>query len=118
MRDGSSDDSASFAKPPSRWGNIFVGLLLGGVIGAGALYVTKVDPSLISGVTGSAASVAPSAAATTTDEEGAPVPHQGLPRTPFEMGALPAGEAVDSIKITLGVGTEGAGLSGWRERSR
>jgi hypothetical protein len=31
-----------------RWGNLLIGLVLGGVIGAGALYVTKVDPSLLS----------------------------------------------------------------------
>ena len=108
MRDGSSDDPASFARPPSRWGNIFIGLLLGGVIGAGALCVTKLDTSLIPGM---AAPATPSVTAISTDEQGAPAPHQGLPRTPFEMGVLPAGEVVESIKITLGVGTEGAALT-------
>ena len=48
MRDGSPDDASSDAKQPSRWGNLLIGLVLGGVIGAGALYVTKVDPSLLS----------------------------------------------------------------------
>ncbi len=108
MRDGSSDDPASSAKPPSRWGNIFIGLLLGGVIGAGALYVTKVDPALLAKVT----SPSPPAAVAGTDEEvEAPAKHEGLPRTPFEMGRLPADEVVESIKIMLGVGTEGAALT-------
>ncbi|MFN0079779.1 MAG: hypothetical protein ACKVY0_25215 [Prosthecobacter sp.] len=108
MRDSSSDDPASSAKPPSRWGNIFIGLLLGGVIGAGALYVTKVDPTLLAKVTSPSASPAIAAAG---EEVEVPVKHEGLPRTPFEMGNLPADEVVDSIKITLGVGTEGAALS-------
>lgn len=106
-----SDDFAS-PKPPSRWGNIFLGLLLGGVAGAGALYVTKVDPSLLSKVTSVAS--APQAPAITEAEKKeieVTAPHQGLPRTPFEMGALPADEPVISLKVTLGVGTEGAALT-------
>jgi len=102
------DDSVSSPKPSSRWGNIFIGLLLGGVIGAGALYVTKVDPALLAKVT----SPSSSPAATDVGEEvEVPVKHEGLPRTPFEMGKLPADEVVESIKITLGVGTEGAALT-------
>jgi len=108
MRDGSSDDPASPTKPPSRWGNIFIGLLLGGVIGAGALYVTKVDPTLLSKVTSSSSSPA---ATDVGEEVEVPVKHEGLPRTPFEMGKLTADEVVESIKITLGVGTEGAALT-------
>lgn len=110
MRDGSPDDPAFSAKPPSRWGNIFVGLMLGGVIGAAALYVTKVDPSLLSKVS-SPSSQVPTTATVAGEEMEAPVKHEGLPRTPFEMGTLPPDEVVDSIKITLGVGTEGAALS-------
>jgi hypothetical protein len=104
-----NDDFAA-AKPPSRWGNIFIGLLLGGAVGAGALYVTKVDPSLLSKVTNPAPATAPVVVAgeETVVEQ---IPHQGLPRTPFEKGTLPADEAVESIKITLGVGTEGASLN-------
>lgn len=108
MNEGSPDESAARMKPPSRWGGLFTGLVLGGVIGAGALYVMKVNPALISRLT---APSAPPAEAAATTEEVPPVPHQGLPRMPFEMGALPADEPVDSIKITLGVGTEGAALS-------
>lgn len=106
MHDGSS---AAATRPPFRWGGILVGLILGAVAGAGALYVTKVDPSLLSKVTGAAAQ--PSAAATTSEEVEVPVKHEGLPRTPFEKGDLPPDEAVQTIKITLGVGTDGTALS-------
>ena len=108
MRDGSPDDSSSAAKPPSGWGKLFMGLLLGAVIGAGALYVTKVDPSLLAKLKTPAQ---PSAAAPAGDEVDVPVKDEGLPHTPFEKGELPPDEAVESIKITLGVGTEGAALS-------
>ena len=110
MRDGSPIDPAFSAKPPSRWGNIFIGLVLGGAVGAGALYLTKVDPTLLSKVTSPSAQ-SPTTAVAADEEVESPVPHQGLPRTPFEMGALPPDEVVDSIRITLGVGTEGAALS-------
>lgn len=110
MRDGPLDDSASAAKPPSRWGSLFFGLVLGGGIGAAALYVTKVDPSVLTKIT-SPAPAQPAAAAPTGEEVDAPVKHEGLPRTPFEKGTLPADEPVESIKITLGVGTEGTALS-------
>lgn len=107
-----NDDFAA-AKPPSRWGNIFLGLVLGGVVGAGALYVTKVDPSLLNKGTSSAAQTPAGvpAAGTTPEEVEVKIPHEGLPQTPFEMGTLPAAEPVETIKITLGVGTEGAALT-------
>lgn len=106
------NEDSPVAKPPSRWGSIFIGLILGGVIGAGALYVTKVNPGVVSSM-GAAAEPAkgPPITAAENAEINVPVPHQGLPRTPFEMGALPPDEIVESIKITLGVGTEGAALS-------
>lgn len=77
---------------------------MGGAIGAGALYVTKVNPSLL-------AKVAPQPAAASGEEMEVPVKHEGLPRTPFEKGSLSPEEPVESIKITLGVGTDGAALS-------
>lgn len=104
-------DPAAESKPPSRWGNIFLGLLLGGVIGAGALYVTKVDRSLLNKVVPAQAQTAQAPAAADDGEVETTVKHEGLPRTPFEMGKLPPDEAIESIKITLGVGTEGAALS-------
>lgn len=105
-----NDDFAA-AKPPSRWGNLFLGLLLGGALGAGALYVTKVDPALIGQGAPASEAAQPAMPESGTPEIGqAPVDH-GLPKTPFEMGALPADEPVESIKITLGVGTEGAALA-------
>ncbi|WP_395742634.1 hypothetical protein [Prosthecobacter sp.] len=110
MRDGSPDNSSSAAKPSSGWGKLFLGLLLGGAIGAGALYVTKVDPSLLAKPAPSAPAAASSAPASAEEVE-VPVKHEGLPRTPFEKGILPADEPVESIKITLGVGTEGRALS-------
>jgi hypothetical protein len=85
-----------------------MGMLLGGALGAGALYVTKVDPSLLARVT---APAQPATAASSGEEVDVPVKDEGLPRTPFEKGTLPADEPVDSIKITLGVGTEGTALS-------
>lgn len=96
-------------KPPSGWGKLFFGLLVGAVAGAAALYVTKVDPSLIAGMT---AQPAPAVDAPQVVEAAAntPPPHQGLPLTPFEMGSLQPDEAVESIKITLGVGADGAAL--------
>ncbi len=108
-----NDDFAA-AKPPSRWGNIFLALVLGGVVGAGALYVTKVDPSLLNKVpTPQTQKQTPADAPAPPTGEEAPVKieHKGLPQTPFEMGALPADEPVETIKITLGVGTEGAALT-------
>ncbi len=108
MRDGSPDDSSSAAKPASGWGKLFMGLLLGGVIGAGAIYVAKVDPSLLAKLKTSAQ---PSAAAPAGDEVDVPVKDAGLPHTPFEKSELPPDDAVESIKITLGVGTDGAALS-------
>ncbi|WP_395731747.1 hypothetical protein [Prosthecobacter sp.] len=108
MSDGFSDDPASSPKPASGWGKLFMGLLLGGALGAGVLYVTKVNPSLLA----KAMPPAQSAAAMPAGEEAeVPVKHEGLPRTPFEKGSLPADEAVTSIKIMLGVGTDGAALS-------
>lgn len=112
MHDGSTDSSAAFSKPPSRWGGVLAGVVMGGVIGAGVLYVTKVDPSLLEGLKAPAPAetqAQPFTGAAEGEEE--PVKHEGLPRTPFEMGALPPDEVVESIKITLGVGTDGAALS-------
>ena len=108
MRDGSPDDSSFAAKSSSGWGKLFMGLLLGGAIGAGALYVTKVDPSLLTKATSSGQ--APAAVAS-GEEVDVPVKDEGLPHTPFEKGTLPADEPVESIKITLGVGTEGTALN-------
>lgn len=97
-----------------------MGLMVGGVVGAGALYVTKVDPSLIAGlkpqpapevVEEPVAPVDPVVPVVVEEPVIPPIVHQGLPQTPFEMGSLPPDEAVESIKITLGVGTEGAALS-------
>lgn len=100
------------AKPPSRWGSILIGLVLGGAVGAGALYVTKVNPSLLANMSPAASTSAMTeATAATHPEIGAAVPHQGLPQTPFEMGSLPPEEPVESIKIILGVGTTGAALT-------
>lgn len=107
MSDGISDDPPS-ARPPSGWGKLLAGLLLGGVIGAGALYVTKVNPSLLEKAVPSAQ---PVAATSSGEEVDVPVKHEGLPRTPFEKGILSADEPVESIKITLGVGTDGTALS-------
>lgn len=104
------DDPAE-TKPPSRWGNLFFGLVLGGVAGAGALYVTKVDPSLLQKVTQPQAQTTEVPAAADGEEAEAPVKHEGLPRTPFEMGKLPPDEIVESIKVTLGVGAEGTALT-------
>lgn len=112
MSAGFPDDSALPTKPPSGWGKLFLGLLFGGAIGAGALYVTKVDPSLLAKVTSKPAAdmnVITGGEALEPSEE--PVKHEGLPRTPFEMGTLPPDEVVESIKITLGVGTDGAPLT-------
>ncbi len=109
MRAGSPDDASSDAKPPSRWGNLLIGLVLGGVIGAGALYVTKVDPSLLS--KGASVAASPSSAITDDEEPEVSVTHQGLPRTSLEIGTLPPNEPVQTIKITLGVGTDGMALS-------
>jgi len=111
MRDGSPDDSVYPTKPPSGWGKLFMGLLLGGAIGAGALYVTKVDPSFLEKVKTPVSAPVPEVVMEEGEEAPVPVEHEGLPRTPFEMGTLPPDEAVDSIKITLGVGTEGAALT-------
>ncbi|WP_395750812.1 hypothetical protein [Prosthecobacter sp.] len=111
MRDGSIDDSARAAKPPSRWGGIFIGLVLGAAIGAAGLYVTKVDPSLLAKASPSSSPAQPVAAVPADEEAPVPVKDNGLPHTPFEKGALPADEPVETIKITLGVGTEGAALS-------
>jgi hypothetical protein len=106
------EDPAAAPKPPSRWGNILTGLLLGGVIGAGALYVTKVDPSLLAKVTQPQVQTLEVPTANTAPEGvEEPVKHEGLPRTPFEMGSLPPDEVVESIQITLGVGTDGAALT-------
>lgn len=105
------NEDSPVANPPSRWGSLFLGLLFGGAIGAGALYVTKVDPSLLEKVKSPLANGAMVPAVPDTEEEvEPPVKHEGLPRTPFEMGVMPPGETVESIKITLGVGTEGASL--------
>ncbi|MDB6005165.1 MAG: hypothetical protein JWR15_2152, partial [Prosthecobacter sp.] len=109
MSEGYSDDPAS-ARPPSGWGKLFFGLLLGGALGAGALYVTKVDPSLLAKAT-SSAPAKPAAADPAGEEVDVPVKHEGLPRTPFEKGTLPPDEPVETIKITLGVGTEGTALN-------
>lgn len=113
MSEDHADQPAVRRKPPSRWGNLFLGLFVGGLVGAGALYVTKVDPSLIAGMMAQPQVVETPAAPVgePEDEVEAPIPHEGLPQTPFEMGNLAADEAVESIKITLGVGTEGAALS-------
>lgn len=108
MSDGPSDDPASSPKPPAGWGKLFMGLLLGGVLGAGALYVTKVDPSLMAKATSSGQ---PTVAAVPGEEVDVPVKDEGLPRTPFEKGSLPPDEPVESIKITLGIGPGGTALS-------
>ena len=108
MSDGPSDDPASSPKPPAGWGKLFMGLLLGGVLGAGALYVTKVDPSLLAKATSSGPSPV---AAVPGEEVDVPVKDEGLPRTPFEKGSLPPDEPVESIKITLGIGPGGTALS-------
>lgn len=104
-------DPAAETKPPSRWGNIILGLVLGSVLGAGALYLTKVDPSLLEKVVPPQVQTTQAPAAADSEEVETRVRHEGLPRTPFEMGNLPPGETVESIKITLGVGSEGAALS-------
>lgn len=109
MSEGYSADPAS-ARPPSGWGKLFFGLLFGGALGAGALYVTKVDPSLLAKAT-SSAPAQPTAAVPAGEEVDVPVKHEGLPRTPFEKGTLPPDEPVETVKITLGVGTEGAALN-------
>lgn len=109
MQDGSFDDSASVTRPPSRWGGIFIGLLVGASLGAGVLYVTKINPSLLDRARPSV--LAPPAASTTGEDIPTSVKHEGLPRTPFEKGSLSPEEPVESIKITLGVGTDGAALS-------
>lgn len=108
MSDGYSDDPASSSVPPSGWGKLFVGLLLGGVIGAGALYVAKVNPSLMAK---GPAPAQPAVAMSSGEDVDVPVKDEGLPHTPFEKGALPADEPIQSIKITLGVGTDGTALS-------
>lgn len=102
---------------PSRLGTLFLGLLLGGAAGAGALYFAGQKPTqavapLVPPAPASLAAPAIPEVATTAPEE-APVQivHEGLPRTPFEKGNLPAEEAVETIKITLGVGTDGAALN-------
>jgi hypothetical protein len=109
MSNGYSHDPAS-ARPSSGWGKLFMGLLFGGVLGAGALYVTKVDPSLLTKAPASTPAQ-PAAAVPAGEEVDVPVKDEGLPHTPFEKGALPPDEPVQTIKITLGVGTEGAALS-------
>ncbi|WP_395739701.1 hypothetical protein [Prosthecobacter sp.] len=82
------------------------------MIGAGALYVTKVDPSLLAKAASPASVPAQPAAGLPAGEEvEVPVKDNGLPHTAFEKGALPPDEPVESIKITLGVGTDGAALS-------
>ncbi len=88
-----------------------IGLALGGLIGAGVLYVLKVDPTLLARLNPAAAPVDSPAVTDPSGEKPVPVLHQGLPRTPLEMGTLPLDEVVESIKITLGVGTDGAALS-------
>jgi len=102
---------------------MLIGLLLGGLVGAAALYVTQVDPGLLARLKAAlfptASTTAPASApgvtaeaeSSTPEEKPVPIVHQGLPQTPFEMGALPADEAVETIKITLGVGMNGAALS-------
>ncbi|MDZ4286940.1 MAG: hypothetical protein U0984_03225, partial [Prosthecobacter sp.] len=96
---------------------MILGLVIGGLVVGGALYVTKVDPGLLARLKAafSSASPAPSPAVeippSEPEEKPAPLVHQGLPRTPFEMGVLPADEAVETIIITLGVGMNGAALS-------
>ncbi|MEZ5386127.1 MAG: hypothetical protein R3F13_11495 [Prosthecobacter sp.] len=114
MRDGSPDDSSVPARPSAGWGKLFLGLLFGGAMGAGALYVTVVDPSLLD-------RLKPKTAEKVEEpKEAAPVQEvkkeevvlqEALPRTPFEMGTLPPDEPVESVKITLGVGTKGAPLT-------
>src|SRR5262245_40579750 len=99
-------------RPPSRWGGMILGLVLGGLVGAAALYVTQVDPGLLArlkgalspGSTSTAPAPSPSSPGAepvppTPDEQPVPIVHQGLPQTPFEMGALPADEPVETIKI-------------------
>lgn len=103
MRDGFTDNPA---KPPSSWGPLFIGLVLGAALSGAAWYVTQVNPSLLK------PQATPEQNLTAESEE-TPVEilHQGLPLTPFEKGFLPADEAIESIKITLGVGTEGTELN-------
>jgi hypothetical protein len=111
MKDGLPNDPAPAAKPPSRWGGVMLGLFLGGLIGAGALYLTKINPAILSQIT---ALASPPAAEPTESPAAAQMPvteHRGLPLTPFEMGALPVDEVVKSVKITLGIGKDGAALS-------
>lgn len=99
-----------------------LGLVIGGLVVGAGLYVTQIDPGLLArlkaafspGTTQeSPASPAPAVETPTSEPEEKPVPivHQGLPQTPFEMGDLPADEVVETIKITLGVGMNGAALS-------
>lgn len=103
---------------------MILGLAFGGLIGAAALYVTQVDPGLLSrlknalspGSTTSAPVPSPTSSEAeptppSADEQPQPIVHQGLPQTPFEMGSLPADEAVETIKITLGAGTKGEPIS-------
>jgi hypothetical protein len=107
MRDDSTDASELPRKVSSGWGKLFLGLLFGGAAGAGALYVTKVDPSLLDKLKPQEAAAVAVSAAVGPEVVEETVKHEGLPRTPFEMGQLPPGEMVESIKITLGVGTDG-----------
>jgi hypothetical protein len=110
MREDSTDASDLPRKASSGWGKLFLGLLFGGAAGAGALYVMKVDPSLLGKMKQQPSSVTTESTPAAADVVEEPVKHEGLPRTPFEMGSLPPDEVIESIKITLGVGTEGAAL--------
>ncbi|MES2595659.1 MAG: hypothetical protein V4662_10010 [Verrucomicrobiota bacterium] len=101
---------------------MILGLVLGGLVGAAALYVTQVDPGLLARLKAAispgstpAQSGSPTSPETpeqpTSEEQPQPIVHQGLPQTPFEMGALHADEPVETIKITLGAGMKGESLS-------
>lgn len=91
--------------------SVVLSTIFGAGIGAGVLYVTQVNPSLLGGgKTETQTATASGLPVEVMDEEEKPVVHAGLPRTGLEVGNLPPEEPVQSIKITIGVGKDGAAL--------
>lgn len=111
---GLPDDQPPTPRTSSKWGSVIVSLICGIGAGAGALYVTQVNPALLDRFKpGDVAPEAPAAPSLSTagDDEDAPLIDAGLPRTSLELGTLPPDEPVKTIKITLGIGTQGTPLS-------
>lgn len=112
---GTLDPSPPPPKPSSRWGSILTSLICGVGVGAGALYVTHVNPALLDSLKPKPAAVPavaqPPAVTVEDDPEEIPLVDEGLPRTSLELGILPPTEPVKTIKITLGVGVTGSPLN-------